>query len=154
MKVDISPNLPPISSCTAAAPSGSGSDGGGSSVPHRSRRRIIATSLCRVLHNVYPRGSRTNGCHRQSHTRPGILFASWDSAGFARTPASAKIRALEIWLPAQWLGLPLYFVHLCGLRSRSEPSRRAALDIEVWQAGIEPSRKLPGERAEQLEHSR
>ena len=32
MNVDISPNLPPSSSCTAAAPTGSGSDGGGSSV--------------------------------------------------------------------------------------------------------------------------
>ena len=29
MNVDISPNRPPMSSCTAAAPSGSGSDGGG-----------------------------------------------------------------------------------------------------------------------------
>ena len=29
MNVDISPNLPPMSSWTAAAPSGSGSEGGG-----------------------------------------------------------------------------------------------------------------------------
>src|SRR5215204_3158111 len=40
MKVDISPNLPPISSWTIAAPAGSGSDGGGSSVWSRSIRRI------------------------------------------------------------------------------------------------------------------
>src|ERR687896_2198237 len=44
MKVDISPKRPPISSWTAAAPSGSGSDGGGSSVPQRSRRKIMETS--------------------------------------------------------------------------------------------------------------
>src|SRR3954454_12710705 len=41
MNVDISPKRPPMSSCTAAAPAGSGSDGGGSSVPRRSRRRIM-----------------------------------------------------------------------------------------------------------------
>src|SRR5215203_5302114 len=40
MKVDISPNLPPMSSWTAAAPFGSGSDGGGSSTPRRSMRWI------------------------------------------------------------------------------------------------------------------
>ena len=41
MNVDISPNLPPSSSCTAAAPTGSGSDGGGSSACRRSMRRIM-----------------------------------------------------------------------------------------------------------------
>src|SRR3954463_3473072 len=41
MSVDISPKRPPISSCTADAPTGSGSDGGGSSVCHLSIRRII-----------------------------------------------------------------------------------------------------------------
>src|SRR4051812_37829470 len=41
MNVDISPNLPPMSSCTAAAPLGSGSDGGGSSTPSRSMRWIM-----------------------------------------------------------------------------------------------------------------
>jgi hypothetical protein len=41
MNVDISPNRPPMSSLTAAAPAGSGSDGGGSSVAIRSKRRII-----------------------------------------------------------------------------------------------------------------
>src|SRR3954465_7757909 len=40
MNVDISPKRPPINSCTAAAPSGSGSDGGGSSVAMRSMRLI------------------------------------------------------------------------------------------------------------------
>src|SRR6185436_16167129 len=43
MNVDISPNLPPRSSCTAAAPTGSGSDGGGSSVSSRSMRMIIVS---------------------------------------------------------------------------------------------------------------
>ncbi len=41
MNVDISPNRPPISSWTAAAPSGSGSLGGGSSTPSRSMRWIM-----------------------------------------------------------------------------------------------------------------
>src|SRR3954469_9313738 len=41
MNVDISPNRPPISYWTVEAPFGSGSEGGGSSVPQRSRRRII-----------------------------------------------------------------------------------------------------------------
>src|SRR5215210_9281920 len=41
MSVDISPNLPPISSWTTLAPSGSGADGGGSSVCQRSMRRIM-----------------------------------------------------------------------------------------------------------------
>src|SRR5215217_4323754 len=45
MKVDISPKRPPISSWTAAAPSGSGSDGGGSSTPSRSMRWIMQASL-------------------------------------------------------------------------------------------------------------
>src|SRR4051812_1127633 len=42
MKVDSSPNLPPISSWTTAAPAGSGVDGGGSSIWSRSMRRITA----------------------------------------------------------------------------------------------------------------
>src|SRR5688500_18982013 len=42
MSVDISPKRPPISSCTACAPAGSGSDGGGSSVAQRSKRKIIS----------------------------------------------------------------------------------------------------------------
>src|SRR3954447_16003088 len=41
MSVDISPKRPPISSCTAAAPAGSGSEGGGSSASHLSTRKII-----------------------------------------------------------------------------------------------------------------
>src|SRR5215210_757141 len=41
MSVDISPKRPPMSSWTAFAPSGSGSEGGGSSVPSRSMRRIM-----------------------------------------------------------------------------------------------------------------
>src|SRR5437868_9793360 len=41
MNVDISPKRPPISSWTVEAPFGSGSEGGGSSVPQRSRRKII-----------------------------------------------------------------------------------------------------------------
>src|SRR5215211_6323693 len=41
MNVDISPNLPPMSSWTAAAPLGSGSVGGGSSTPRRSMRWIM-----------------------------------------------------------------------------------------------------------------
>src|SRR3954447_20235265 len=41
MKVDISPNLPPSSSWTTAAPAGSGLEGGGSSVWMRSMRRIM-----------------------------------------------------------------------------------------------------------------
>src|SRR3954454_14201693 len=48
MNVDISPNLPPRSSCTTAAPAGSGDDGGGSSVWMRSRRRIMARLLGRT----------------------------------------------------------------------------------------------------------
>src|SRR5918994_2925807 len=44
MNVDISPKRPPISSWTAAAPSGSGSDGGGSSTASRSMRWIMETS--------------------------------------------------------------------------------------------------------------
>src|SRR3954447_13550652 len=45
MKVDISPKRPPMSSWTAAAPSGSGSLGGGSSLASRSMRRIILSLL-------------------------------------------------------------------------------------------------------------
>src|SRR4051812_47243742 len=45
MSVDISPKRPPISSCTAWAPAGSGSDGGGSSVPTRSIRKITGSSF-------------------------------------------------------------------------------------------------------------
>src|SRR4051812_24109124 len=41
MKVDISPNLPPSSSWTTAAPAGSGLEGGGSSVWMRSMRKIM-----------------------------------------------------------------------------------------------------------------
>src|SRR3954469_1274878 len=41
MNVDISPNLPPSSSWTTAAPAGSGVEGGGSSVCSLSIRRII-----------------------------------------------------------------------------------------------------------------
>src|SRR5918999_1403352 len=41
MRVDISPKRPPISSWTAEAPSGSGSDGGGSSTWSRSKRWIM-----------------------------------------------------------------------------------------------------------------
>ena len=48
MKVDISPKRPPISSWTAAAPAGSGSDGGGSSIAIRSNRRMRADSLAIV----------------------------------------------------------------------------------------------------------
>src|SRR4051794_14205980 len=48
MSVDISPKRPPMSSWTAFAPSGSGSDGGGSSVPSRSMRRIMGTSRTAV----------------------------------------------------------------------------------------------------------
>src|SRR3954453_14426422 len=46
MSVDISPKRPPMSSWTAFAPSGSGSDGGGSPGPSRSMRRIMGTSWC------------------------------------------------------------------------------------------------------------
>ena len=45
MKVDISPNFPPRSSCTAEAPIGSGSDGGGSSACSRSMRMITWVNL-------------------------------------------------------------------------------------------------------------
>ena len=58
MKVDISPNLPPSSSWTAAAPTGSGSDGGGSSVCSRSTRRIMGVLLDRTAFSVVLAGSR------------------------------------------------------------------------------------------------
>src|SRR3954452_6177095 len=60
MSVDISPKRPPISSCTAAAPAGSGSDGGGSSVCQRSMRRIIYLSwgLERVQRRLSGPGAR------------------------------------------------------------------------------------------------
>ena len=52
MKVDISPNFPPSSSCTAEAPSGSGSDGGGSAdlqaVDARDHVRLPGGGLPRV----------------------------------------------------------------------------------------------------------
>src|ERR1700761_4627551 len=43
MKVDISPNLPPSSSWTTEAPTGSGVEGGGSSACRRSRRMIMGS---------------------------------------------------------------------------------------------------------------
>src|SRR4051794_16922426 len=60
MSVDISPKRPPISSCTAAAPAGSGSDGGGSSVCQRSMRRIMSLSSC--LERVQTRMSGPGPC--------------------------------------------------------------------------------------------
>jgi hypothetical protein len=47
MKVDISPNLPPSSSWTTEAPTGSGSEGGGISAISRSRRMIMGISWMR-----------------------------------------------------------------------------------------------------------
>src|SRR3954451_9708495 len=61
MKVDISPNFPPSSSCTADAPCGSGSDGGGISVCSRSIRRIMRGPLDWTVSNqgyrAYPAGN-------------------------------------------------------------------------------------------------
>src|SRR3954467_13528808 len=69
MKVDISPKRPPISSCTAAAPAGSGSDGGGSSVSQRSMRRIMSSPLVwNESKHACPTRPRTNlGCGGRSH---------------------------------------------------------------------------------------
>src|SRR3954465_4549127 len=74
MSVAISPKRPPISSCTAAAPAGSGSDGGGSSVCQRSMRRIISLSLLPCLERVQ---TRLSGAERGkppvSKSNAGVL---------------------------------------------------------------------------------
>src|ERR1700756_2500011 len=57
MSVDISPNRPPISSCTAIAPAGSGSPVG-ISTPSRSNRSITMTLLWFVLHGTCGRRGR------------------------------------------------------------------------------------------------
>src|SRR3954469_19159618 len=54
MKVDISPNLPPISSWTTAAPAGSGVEGGGSSIWSRSMRRIMGVPPGKNASDLWP----------------------------------------------------------------------------------------------------
>src|SRR3954447_7692793 len=63
MNVDISPNFPPMSSWTAAAPAGSGSDGGGISTPSRSMRLIMWVLLESGPRTQWPRRS-TAGANR------------------------------------------------------------------------------------------
>src|SRR5918992_3603499 len=75
MNVDSSPKRPPISSCTAAAPSGSGSDGGGSSVPQRSRRKIMETSRG---------GVEVGGPHSRARRQVGQTGVVGPSADVAR----------------------------------------------------------------------
>src|SRR4051794_12043121 len=68
MNVDISPNFPPMSSCTAAAPLGSGSVGGGSSTPSRSMRWIMwGPSLCSGRRQL---GGPTHASGGKSARRP------------------------------------------------------------------------------------
>src|SRR4051794_25984824 len=76
MRVDISSKRPPISSCTAAAPAGSGSDGGGSSVCHLSTRKIIWGLL--LIWN----DSRT-ACPARATANRGL------------TPTCARVRAVS-----------------------------------------------------------
>src|SRR3954451_19975907 len=72
MKVDISPKRPPISSCTAAAPAGSGSDGGGSSVCQRSMRRIMSGSFV-IWDESSPRLSGDRAGKPRERRRPRTL---------------------------------------------------------------------------------
>src|SRR5215213_611521 len=67
MNVDISPKRPPMSSWTAAAPSGSGSVGGGNWTPSRSMRWIIGVLSFRI--GFAP---RVPGW-RPRHPRPGAF---------------------------------------------------------------------------------
>src|SRR5512132_2705946 len=106
MKVDISPNLPPSSSCTAEAPTGSGSDGGGSSVCRRSMRRIMFCLLGRTCCSVYMWPSRFITVRKHALHRSVRVLGQHARMSTAPTDAGAVLR---------------------GLGLRSTPQRRAIL---------------------------
>src|SRR5688500_18760117 len=80
MNVDISPKRPPMSSCTAAAPAGSGSEGGGSSSCMRSLRLIAAVTSVVWVDSAYPAGWPAN-CKLLRLIRGAALLAEREGGG-------------------------------------------------------------------------
>ena len=100
MKVDISPKRPPSSSWTTDAPLGSGSEGGGSSMPRRSMRRIMGSPLVGCAPSGTPdglpqthSGSPPGGARRAPRyapslvTRPTVVRADASAGIGERNPA-------------------------------------------------------------------
>src|SRR4051795_12671260 len=131
------------------APSGSGSDGGGSSVCHRSMRRIIGDlqlfGTVPMVRASYPRpgfGNIESG--RLVRSRPGIVAFALARAG--RKPAMLPIAASAISLDATVLDyaiLAIYFAVVLGIGAVARLSIKTDVDfflsgrsLPAWITGL------------------
>src|SRR3954451_14595426 len=131
------------------APSGSGSDGGGSSVCHRSMRRIIwdlqLFGTVPMVRASYPRPGFANiESGRLVRSRPGIVAFALARAG--RKPAMLPIAASAISLDATVLDyaiLAIYFAVVLGIGAVARLSIKTDVDfflsgrsLPAWITGL------------------
>src|SRR3954447_10456807 len=131
------------------APSGSGSDGGGSSVCHRSMRRIIwdlqLFGTVPMVRASYPRPGFANiESGRLVRRRPGIVAFARARAG--RKPAMLPIAASAISLDATVLDyaiLAIYFAVVLGIGAVARLSIKTDVDfflsgrsLPAWITGL------------------